>query len=776
MAPVGNMFQPSTASGHSPVAAGCGSPLRRNQHQLHGRGSPSASPAGAAAALNAFKNTLIPTAHEFVPALDSRSVTTSASKSSSGTGTYTPELNDVRKGRLIAYQRDRTKAPAVGLVQDPLGKKKWTILTTRNQTISLQESEFAAILPGEGPFTPVQLVEVANEASQHAAATSPTTMKDLWEISECDQAFTLEKLAKEVYGPKATAAMYAATYGLLVDYRKFFKISGRTPVTFKARAKADVDAVNAEEAVERRIEADGAAFKALAKKSSEQAKLGMNAAEIRADLGQSEHADKFAALERLAFRLPDSTETSAAALSASRALAVSATPASAMALLRSCGWWRRHDQVALLQTGVSPHFPSNLQEAALRVGAGAVADADANNRVHMETMHVMTIDDISTTEIDDGLSAEQLPDGSWRVWVHIADPTRWLGPPGSPLEQEAARRCKSVYLPTGVIPMFPHVVAEGCFSLRTGAGPVPAISVSATVGEDGALLDYDVTPSLIEPKARLTYVEADQIISGLDQQGQAGGFGPVPQALAALHKIAQRRKVWRLQQGAVEIHTPDVDVRVNLRDNDEINDISIVTSQQQHSPSGSLVAEMMILANQAIANYGTENDLPLPYRSQKEPSLPSPEYLESLPEGVCRDIAVRNCMTRSLTSVLPGNGHASLGLPAYVQFTSPIRRYSDLLAHYQIKAHVRGQSLPFSADMLTGILDGSMASVKVLALAERTAETYWQTQYFSRQPVDATYGGQFVSWRKQETGTNLDSSYLCLNLTLLLTTKFTPET
>ncbi len=86
-----------------------------------------------------------------------------------------------------------------------------------------------------------------------------------------------------------------------------------------------------------------------------------------------------------------------------------------------------------------------------------------------------------------------------------------------------------------------------------------------------------------------------------------------------------------------------------------------------------------------LTDTGTRAGLPLPYRGQAAPVLPSEEEMALLPEGLCRAIAVRNRMTRSVTATQPGAPHAALGLPAYVQFTSPIRRYTDLLAHYQAR-------------------------------------------------------------------------------------------
>jgi exoribonuclease-2 len=97
-----------------------------------------------------------------------------------------------------------------------------------------------------------------------------------------------------------------------------------------------------------------------------------------------------------------------------------------------------------------------------------------------------------------------------------------------------------------------------------------------------------------------------------------------------------------------------------------------------------LVAEMMILAGEAVGQLGASASLPLPYRGQETPKLPPESVINALPEGPCKGFALRKCMTRSIVSSTPVR-HASLALDAYVQFTSPIRRYTDIIAHFNIK-------------------------------------------------------------------------------------------
>lgn len=105
---------------------------------------------------------------------------------------------------------------------------------------------------------------------------------------------------------------------------------------------------------------------------------------------------------------------------------------------------------------------------------------------------------------------------------------------------------------------------------------------------------------------------------------------------------------------------------------------------QWESAARMLVAEMMILAGEAVGQMGAAASLPLPYRGQEQPNLPSENVINALPEGPCKGFALRKCMTRSVVSATPVR-HASLALDAYVQVTSPIRRYTDIIAHFNIK-------------------------------------------------------------------------------------------
>ena len=130
----------------------------------------------------------------------------------------------------------------------------------------------------------------------------------------------------------------------------------------------------------------------------------------------------------------------------------------------------------------------------------------------------------------------------------------------------------------------------------------------------------------------------------------------------------------------------------------------------------------------------------LPFRSQPQPSLPEPEELAALPPGPCRAVAVRSCMTPGVTSLVAAP-HASLGLQAYVQVTSPIRRYADLLAHRQIKAHLRSQKPPLGDGELLRRVETAGAMAKEAQRVSRECERYWVILWFSRHPKGTAHSG-----------------------------------
>ncbi len=198
---------------------------------------------------------------------------------------------------------------------------------------------------------------------------------------------------------------------------------------------------------------------------------------------------------------------------------------------------------------------------------------------------------------------------------------------------------------------------------------------------------------------------------------------------------------WRKSQGSIQILMPESSIKV--KDNEEIT-ITLL----DRSFSRQLVAEMMILAGEVTGKYATESNIPLPFRGQPQPELPPEEELLLLPAGPVRYCAVRRCMPRGEMGTTPMR-HASLGLDSYIQVTSPIRRYTDLLAHFQLKAHLRGEELPFTLDSLQEIVYSVATSAYEATLVERQTNRYWSLEYLRRN-ADCVWPVMVLRWLRED--------------------------
>jgi exoribonuclease II len=204
--------------------------------------------------------------------------------------------------------------------------------------------------------------------------------------------------------------------------------------------------------------------------------------------------------------------------------------------------------------------------------------------------------------------------------------------------------------------------------------------------------------------------------------------------------FSKLRNQWRQSQGCININMPESTIKV------VDNEVSIELIEDNRARQ--LVAEMMILAGEVAARYGQDRNLPLPYRGQPQPELPPEEELILLPPGPARSCAMRRCMPKSEMSTTPAR-HAGLALNTYCQVTSPIRRYTDLLAHFQIKAHLRGDALPFTAEQLLEIMQMLGTSIYEANMVERQTNRYWTLEYLNRS-VDRDWEALVLRWLRED--------------------------
>lgn len=614
----------------------------------------------------------------------------------------------MEKGTLIEFRLQGERRLAVA--ERPEGKRDWIVVDEKGQSHKIRPQRVEYTVSGNF-YKPKDILGFIQKVTPYI---DPANLEIAWEILVEDrEVITPKQMAELLFSEQSPALCYAA-HSLLCQDKVYFKKKGDA---YEPRSVNQVEEIKHQLEVEEQKNREKSEFidhlqQALAGEPVEWTDSDRSRLEIVAKIALEPDSNSRLAQEIL--ELAGRTSDSGAAFD----------------LLVDIGWWSKHENLFLHRSSYPVNFPKKVLEVAQSCLQSPPSDADAD-RLDLTHLKVYTIDDESTEEIDDGLSIEYVGDERLpRLWIHIADPTRIVFP-GDQLDLEARRRSTSLYLPTGMISMFPTELATGPMSLVQGQ-VCSALSFGVTLSEDGAVEDYRIHPTLIKPTYRLTYEDVDEILElGVQKEPE----------IAELAKKAKRRREWRKAQGSIQIQMPESSIKV--KDDEEITIELLDISQSRQ-----LVAEMMILAGEVAGSYGKEHNLPLPFRGQPQPELPPEEELSILPAGPVRFCALRRCMPRSEMGTSPVR-HASLGLDSYIQVTSPIRRYTDLLAHFQIKAHLKGDSLPFSIEELQHILFSVATSAYEATLVERQTNRYWGLEYLRRN-ADRSWQVLVLRWLRED--------------------------
>lgn len=406
------------------------------------------------------------------------------------------------------------------------------------------------------------------------------------------------------------------------------------------------------------------------------------------------------------------------------AMGMGKTASSALNLLIDIGYFPVHVNLDMLKLNIHTDHPDEIISAAEDLLSEPV-DPDKINRKDLTHLKVYAIDVDEADELDDALSATRLQDGRIKVWIHVADPARYVQP-GSKVDREAMRRGTSVFLPTATYPMFPEKLAMEGMSLKQGE-VCNAVTVSVILHSDGCIAEYSVDNSIIKPTYMLTYESASELLHmNLDEEAE----------LKLLSESASLRLQWRCEQGAVDTATLETRIKVPNPEDPEPS-INLYV-ENQADPAMRLVSEMMLLCGEVIATYGSCNNIPLPYRGQPQSNIDVSAFAH-LPEGPVRSAAIVRIMRGAEIDIRKPIRHGVLGLPGYVQFTSPIRRYLDLLAHYQVKAVLRGDSPPLSAGQLEGMASLINMQTRVVRRLCSSSLQYWMIEFLKRQPKEKKY-------------------------------------
>jgi ribonuclease R len=367
--------------------------------------------------------------------------------------------------------------------------------------------------------------------------------------------------------------------------------------------------------------------------------------------------------------------------------------------------------VVLRHYGIPDDFPDAVLEEAMALPSDPRPE-DWAGREDLRGQVIVTIDGETARDFDDAVSIERLPGGNFRLGVHIAAVAQYVED-GSALDLEAYRRGTSVYYPERAVPMLPERLSNGLCSLRPG---VPRLTLSAFLDIDrgGHILSRRFAETVIQSARRLTYTEVRRVLEE-PRETDAAEYGPVLPALLEMGELMRILNAARMARGSIDFDLPEGDVILDT-------DGEMVGIQPgQRNVAHRLIEEFMIAANEAVAFELVSREVPALYRVH---TPPSPERLEELqellatfglklrgdfddlPPGALQEVTrevqgrpeeqfISSVVLRTLQRAVYDPeclGHYALASEYYCHFTSPIRRYPDLIVHRQLRSLLRGRA------------------------------------------------------------------------------------
>ncbi|XKE46312.1 ribonuclease R [Halomonas organivorans] len=367
--------------------------------------------------------------------------------------------------------------------------------------------------------------------------------------------------------------------------------------------------------------------------------------------------------------------------------------------------------IAIRSYEIPAEFPPEVHDQIAGMSA-EVAEEDKAHRVDLRHLPLVTIDDETAKDFDDAVCAWKTKSGSWKLVVAIADVSHYVRP-GSPLDQEAISRGNSVYFPGQVVPMLPELLSNGLCSLNPDVDRL-AMVCELNISKTGAISRYRFYEAVFRSHARLTYNKVAAILDDDGEQGEAlrEEYAELVPSMKNLHSLYTLLREAREDRGAIDFETTETAIVFN--DERKIETIVPRSRNDAHK----IIEECMLAANVATARFLDKHDLPALYRIHERPSPerldklrlflnelglslgggdePTPQDYRDLAEAIRdRDDAdiIQTVMLRSMSQAVysPQNeGHFGLAYPAYAHFTSPIRRYPDLIVHRAIRSVIRG--------------------------------------------------------------------------------------
>jgi exoribonuclease-2 len=369
-------------------------------------------------------------------------------------------------------------------------------------------------------------------------------------------------------------------------------------------------------------------------------------------------------------------------------------------LLVKLAVWEEDENLDLHRFDIRTTFNSDVLHLSEELARAAFEDTKREDLRHLD---IFTIDGPLTRDFDDALSIESRSD-SITLGIHISDVANVISP-DSLLDEEASQRGSSLYLPRRHIPMIPHNLSQDTLSLRAGCDR-QAISLISRLDRSGHLLDYRFVLSLVNVKRQLTYDQVNEIYT-------------MESPLEEAYQLSQFLRQRRIDQGALILSLPEVYVKINP---DSSLSLEMV---EQNTPSRMMVAEFMIFYNWLAARFCRDHNIPALYRGQQEPS----EKLSITEAGYVYFVFKQRRKLNPLMVDTEPRCHTGLGLDAYTNASSPIRRYLDLVLQRQLRGYLIDGSPPYDKEELDNIRVSVEPILRDLERVKRNRVRYWIQKY-----------------------------------------------
>lgn len=433
-------------------------------------------------------------------------------------------------------------------------------------------------------------------------------------------------------------------------------------------------------------------------------------------------------------------------------------------------------QSIIYDKGFSPTFPQQIEKEAQKIKEKSPADfkAEVKKRISspggppsgwdFRNTTTFTIDPFDAKDFDDALSIKELPDGNYEVGVHIADVTHYVQE-NTPIDKEAIKRGTSIYLVDRTIPMLPEVLSNDLCSLNPNEDKL-AYSVILKLNKEGQVLDRWIGETIINSDKRFSYEEAQEVLDN--------GNGKYFKELNTLNNIASKKSRVRTKNGSINFESSEVKFELDK------NCFPVAVYEKEMFETNELIEDFMLLANKEVAEYidrlnkKTKSTNPFVYRIHDKPKrdniieldtflkkigynlknengdIDSKEinnFLEKI-QGADEEDLIEKAILKSMTKAIYSTnniGHYGLAFAHYTHFTSPIRRYPDMMVHRLMKRYLKGEIVPKEEmDKYAMLCDSSSRQEVVAVEAERDSNKYKYAEYMS-QRIGQEFAGIITS-------------------------------